>query len=101
MWWAGHIADQIHRKIDPKGQEAWVTSTGESKHRVKRSRHYKGGWGWGYGNAFDLRIWYVRKAENGVQRFADHLSLALGEHYVVVTEKNHLHVHWAPVFEGE
>ena len=84
-------ADQVH--IALVGKQAVCTSTGESKHSVKRSRHYTGEYGFGFANAFDLRTWYVE-----VALFAERLKEELGEDYVVIIEETHIHVHWAPVF---
>ena len=68
---------------------ATITSGTEGQHSVKRSAHYRG-------DAVDLRTWHV----DG-QEYADRLSEALGDDYVVLFERDHVHLHWSPVYAGE
>lgn len=106
-WWGAHVADKLHQKEE--NREAVITSSGEGKHHVKRSRHYNGGW-LGQSHGFDLRSWYLSDPRD----FQQKLLADLGPHYVVLVEYraetntithvrtravSHLHVHWAPVFE--
>ncbi len=80
------IIDQVHK--DLAGREAVITSATEGRHSVKRSAHYRG-------DAVDLRTWYV----DG-DAFADRLAEELGPDYVVLSESDHVHVHWSPVWPG-
>jgi hypothetical protein len=90
-WYGLWIADRLHKSI--AGREAICTSTGEGEHSVKRSRHYTGSYGRGFGNAFDLRQWHVDPAD-----FAEKLRTNLGKDYIVIIEQTHIHCHWAPVY---
>jgi len=96
MWCALDDCNDIHRRLDEEGRDVTVTSTGEGKHSVKRSKHYVGDFGFGWSMAMDLRTWHVEKNE-----FAMQIRRKLGKHYVVVIEKTHLHIHYAPQYTEE
>lgn len=85
-WWAAHIADQIHQHM--AGREVVITSAKDGKHRVERSAHYRG-------DAIDVRIWHVEGQE---LEFVARLRNALGNDYVVILEKDHIHIHWSPTY---
>lgn len=72
------------------GQEAVITSgTEKYKHSVKRSAHYRG-------DALDFRHRWFTPAE--CITVVGELQHALGENFVVVLEKTHIHIHYAPVY---
>ena len=95
-WFGLWQADELHKKIT--GQEATCTSTGEGKHSVERSMHYTGAYGYGHGQAFDLRIWAFETLQEQ-QEFRTKLKKKLGKDYVVILEKTHIHIHWGPTHE--
>lgn len=78
--------DIVH--LDQAGTEATVTSTLEGQHSAVRSAHYRG-------DAVDLRTWHVEPTV-----FAAALTDALGEDFVVIEERDHVHVHWSPVYHA-
>ena len=84
------IIDQVHKDLSEEAAgvrlEAIVTSATGGRHSVKRSAHYRG-------DAVDLRTWHV----DG-DSFADRLTEELGPDYVVLSESDHVHVHWGPVW---
>ena len=84
--YAFNAMDRVH--LDQAGTEATVTSTVEGEHSAVRSAHYRG-------DAVDLRIWHVEP-----DVFAAALTEALGEDYVVIEERDHVHVHWSPIFHA-
>lgn len=86
-WYAAFIADQVRADYDDG--EITITSTTEGKHSVERSAHYRG-------DAIDIRI---RDMASPVT-FADQLKNALGDDYVVLLERDHIHVHWSPIYRG-
>lgn len=94
-WYGLWQADKLHK--EQTGTEATCTSTGDTKHSVKRSRHYTGEFGFGFCNAWDLRIWAFR-SQSSRERFTHLLSEKLGPDWVVVLESDHIHAHWGPVF---
>jgi len=81
--------DHVHADMSAPQGEATITSGTEGRHSVKRSAHYRG-------DAVDVRTWDV----DG-QAFADRLAADLGENFVVLFERDHVHVHWGPVYAGE
>lgn len=88
-------ADELHKEL--VGEEATCTSTGEGKHSVLRSKHYTGDYGFGYGQAFDLRIWAFPTLDEQ-KSLTSRLQKRLGKDYVVLLEKTHIHVHWGPQY---
>ncbi len=83
--------DRVHMDLTQvRGErlEAIVTSATGGLHSVKRSAHYRG-------DAVDLRTWHV----DG-QEYADKLTEVLGADFVVLFERDHVHVHWSPVWSG-
>jgi len=93
-WHGLWVSDQVHKEMC--GKDVVCTSTGEAQHSAKRSRHYTGAWGRGYGQAFDLRTWYV-----DAQDFASQLRFKLGDDYVVIVEDDHIHCHWSPIYKDD
>lgn len=85
-WLAAHKADRLHLKAT--GREVEITSTTDGHHSALRSGHYRG-------DAIDIRIWYLSDKE----AFAEQLKKDLGQHYIVILESHHIHVHWSPVYE--
>lgn len=85
-WWAAFIADQVHQEIT--GEELVITSAADGRHQVDRSAHYRG-------DAIDLRIWKFPTAE-GQRNFCRRLEAELGADYVVLLERDHVHIHWSP-----
>ena len=78
--------DRIHIKL--ANTEATVTSTKEGRHSATRSAHYRG-------DAVDLRTWAVDGDE-----FAAILTDDLGGDYVVIHERDHVHLHWSPLYHA-
>ena len=75
------------------GVECVVTSgTEKYKHSAKRSTHYKG-------DALDFRSRELPDTHK--REVATLLQNQLGKHFVVVLESNHLHIHYAPVYEAQ
>ena len=80
--------------IDPifnlYGEEAVITSgTEDCHHNAKRSRHYSG-------DALDFRH---RFFDTDTKReILKELKKELGGHFVVILEKTHFHIHFAPVY---
>ena len=74
------------------GHTLVITSgTEKVKHSVKRSRHYSG-------DALDLRHrFFTDKAKHQI---LEELSLKLGDNFVILLERTHFHVHFAPVYEA-
>ena len=74
------------------GHDAVVTSgTEKYKHSAKHSRHYSG-------DALDFRHrFFSDKAKHVV---ADELRLKLGSNFVILLERTHIHIHYAPVYEA-
>tara|TARA_R110002096_G_scaffold341779_1_gene534677 strand:- start:188 stop:505 length:318 start_codon:yes stop_codon:yes gene_type:complete len=74
------------------GHQAVVTSgTEKYKHSAERSRHYSG-------DALDFRSRYFNdKVKHEV---AEELQKRLGKNFVVILEKDHFHIHYAPVYEA-
>lgn len=101
-WYAAHIVDQLHQLRT--GRQMVVTSTGEGRHSVRRSQHYTGAYGAGFGRAFDVRVWYLEDPAD----FAKQMIEKLGDDYVVLLEwrtddndervPSHIHVDWSPVY---
>lgn len=70
---------------------AVITSGTENiKHSAKRSAHYRG-------DALDFRNRFFRSTKKKVQ-VLEELTEALGPDFVVVLEKTHYHIHYAPVY---
>lgn len=68
-----------------------VTSLREGEHK-KRSEHYKG-------NAADLRTKYFTAK---IKRLVfNAIKEILGEDYIVIWHKTHIHIHWSPVYHGD
>ena len=65
-----------------------ITSISDSKHSHK-SRHY-------IGYAVDLRI---RQLHNNPQVLVDGLKEALTDHYLVLLEKDHIHLGYQPTWK--
>ena len=78
--------DRIHENL--ADQEATITSTKDGKHSASRSAHYRG-------DAIDLRTWHVDGEE-----YQQQLTLELGSDFVVILERDHMHVHWSPVYHA-
>ena len=73
------------------GHTAVVTSgTEKYKHSAERSRHYSG-------DALDFRSHYFN--ENDKHKVKDELQKKLGRDFVVILERTHYHIHYAPVFQ--
>lgn len=62
-----------------------ITSLNDGKHS-KTSSHYSG-------NAWDVRTWYIKGKEEVVCKS---LSEALGQHYDVIFESDHIHIQYKP-----
>lgn len=91
-WYGLWKCDQLHKEV--AGRELVCTSTGEGRHSVERSRHYTGDYRFGFGDAFDVRIWYLEDPESFTRKMRE----VLGEDYVVILEDTHIHCHWSPVY---
>ena len=74
------------------GQEAVITSgTEKHKHSAHRSRHYSG-------DALDFRHrWFDHATKLEI---VSSLKDELGANFVVILEKTHIHIHYAPIFEA-
>ena len=62
-----------------------ITSLNDGKHKVNSS-HYSG-------NAWDVRVWYIEGKEEEVCK---KLQAALGRHYDVIFETDHIHIQYKP-----
>jgi len=74
------------------GQEAVITSGTELyEHSAKRSAHYRG-------DALDFRTrWFDEPTK---KKLANEIKEELGDNFVVVLERTHLHIHYGPMFAG-
>ena len=81
------IAIPIFRKYN---SDVVITALRDGKHS-KHSRHYSG-------DAEDFRIWYL--AVSNRPKVEQELQKALGPHYFVRLEKDHLHVAYKPIYQG-
>ena len=74
------------------GHQAVVTSGTENvKHSAKRSKHY-------CGDALDFRSRFWDKKTQYI--VVEELQKRLGNNFVVILEKDHFHIHYAPVYEA-
>ena len=74
------------------GHQLVITSgTEDVKHSVKRSKHY-------CGDALDLRHYYF--SDKAKHQVVEELKLLLGDNFVILLERHHIHVHYAPVYEA-
>ena len=74
------------------GHQLVITSgTEDVKHSVKRSAHYRG-------DALDLRHRYF--SDKAKYQVVEELQLLLGDNFVILLERTHIHVHYAPVYEA-
>jgi len=81
------IIEPIYQKY---GHNLVITSGTENyKHSAERSRHYSG-------DALDLRLRFFSKVAQ--HEIADELQKSLGRDFVVIHEKTHYHVHYAPIY---
>lgn len=72
------------------GHNLVVTSGSENyKHSAERSKHY-------CGDAIDLRHRFFSKIVQ--HEVADEIQRKLGRNFVVIHEKTHFHVHYAPIY---
>lgn len=86
VWEALWIMSEIYNE---HGKELVITSLREGKHSKKRSKHYDG-------LAADTRIRYFNTVTLTI--VYRKIKQILGVDYVVVLEKDHIHMHWAPVY---
>ena len=74
------------------GHQLVITSgTEKVKHSVKRSKHY-------CGDALDLRHYYF--SDKAKHQIVEELKLKLGSNFVILLERTHIHIHYAPVYEA-
>lgn len=86
VWEALWLIDVIYKE---HRRELVVTSLREGKHSKKRSSHYDG-------RGTDIRTYYFNIVTLGI--VFRKVQEKLGEDYVVVLEKTHIHIHWAPIY---
>ena len=74
------------------GHQLVITSgTEDVKHSVKRSAHYRG-------DAIDLRHRYF--SDKAKYQMCEELEEKLGSNFVILLERTHIHVHYAPIYKG-
>lgn len=74
------------------GHTLIITSgTEDVEHSVKHSRHYSG-------DALDLRHRYF--SNKAKHQIVAELKLLLGDNFVILLERHHIHVHYAPIYEA-
>ena len=75
------------------GHQAVVTSgTEKYKHSAERSKHYAG-------DALDFRSRFFN-SDKIKYDVAEELRKRLGKNFVVILEKDHFHIHYAPIYEA-
>ena len=62
-----------------------ITSLNDGKHK-RSSSHYSG-------NAWDIRIWYIKEHLADV---VEHMQQAVGIHYDIILESDHIHCQYKP-----
>jgi len=69
-----------------------ITSTTEGKHSAKRSAHYRG-------DAIDIRTrdLHAQHVIKSKENYTKAVQKKLAKHFVVILEKDHIHIHWGPV----
>jgi len=73
------------------GHTAVCTSgTEKYKHSAERSRHYSG-------DALDFRHRFL--SDQGKHDIVEELKLKLGKNFVILLERTHIHIHYAPIYE--
>ena len=70
------------------GADLVITSIADGEHSWN-SKHYSG-------NAWDVRTWFVLDKESAATK----LRAALGHHYDVVVEEDHIHIEYDPKYSG-
>ena len=74
------------------GHTLIITSgTEDAEHSAKHSRHYAG-------DAIDLRHRYF--SDKAKYQVLEELKLKLGSDFVILLERTHFHVHYAPIYKG-
>ena len=74
------------------GHTLVITSgTEDVEHSAKHSRHYAG-------DALDLRNRYF--SDKAKYQVVEELQLLLGDNFVILLERTHIHVHYAPIYKG-
>jgi len=71
--------------LEEFGSSLTITSLNDGKHS-KTSRHYAG-------DAWDVRTWGIKGIEENV---CQRLRKALGKHYFVLFEADHIHISYKP-----
>ncbi len=68
----------------------WITSANDSEH-MEGSLHYAN-------RAYDIRIWNVVGPNRQMaEQWTAKMQLALGDHYDIILEKDHIHAEYQPV----
>jgi len=74
-------------------KDATITSGSEPyPHTARRSRHYSG-------DALDIRTRFFTEPQK--KAILGKLRERLGDDFVVILEKTHFHIHYAPVFKED